>query len=139
MRKILLILFIAVCTMAFIYSANAEEMTLQKSTQSETLGSYRTLTAAEAKSKIDAGNVTVLDVRSQSEYEEGHIAGSICVPGKYLETTVPALLPDLSEPILVCSRTGWRSSAAAAALAQMGYTNISDMGGLTDWHYGLVR
>ena len=40
--------------------------------------------------------------------------------------------------ILVYCRSGRRSKLASAVLAEMGYTNIKEFGGVIDWEYGLV-
>ena len=55
-----------------------------------------------------------------------------------LRTTPPAALPDKDASILVYCRTGVRSKEAAQKLAQMGYRNIYEFGGITDWQYATV-
>ncbi len=102
-------------------------------------GQYVKITAEEAKTRMDSGDpVVVLDVRTQDEYDTGHIAGAILIPNETILDKQPALLPDLNAEILVYCRSGNRSAQAAKKLAAMGYTNVSDFGGIIDWPYEIV-
>ena len=75
----------------------------------------------------------ILDVRTQEEYDEGHIPGAICIPNETIGDQPPALLPDKDQLILVYCRSGNRSKQASAKLAALGYTNIKEFGGIIDW------
>ena len=48
-------------------------------------------------------------------------------------------MTDKNAAIIVYCRTGRRSEIAAKALIGMGYTNVADMGGISDWKYGLEK
>ena len=48
-------------------------------------------------------------------------------------------LPDKAQRIFVYCRSGARSQQAAQKLANMGYTNIVEMGGIKDWHGDVVK
>ena len=99
-------------------------------------GSWQTITAEDAKARMDSGDpVTVVDVRTDREYEEGHIPGALLLPVGQIGETPPALLPDLDAEILIYCRSGVRSAEAAEKLAALGYTNVSDFGGILDWPY----
>ncbi len=75
----------------------------------------------------------LLDVRTDAEYEQAHIANATLIPHTSLEGD-PRLPEDKSTPIFVYCRSGNRSAIAAAALADMGYTEIHDLaGGINDW------
>lgn len=95
---------------------------------------YDTITADEAKKMIDEGNVTVVDVRTQAEYDEAHLPGALCVPLDTIGSEKIAELPD-DEPLLVYCRTGVRSKLAAEKLAAIGYARVYDLGGIRDWPY----
>ena len=41
---------------------------------------YHKITAEEAKQMMDEGGVTVVDVRTEAEYKEGHIPGAVRCP-----------------------------------------------------------
>lgn len=95
---------------------------------------YRQVTPAEAirlmESEVD---FIVLDVRTQAEYDQGHIPGAICVPNETIGTEDIPQLPDKMQLILVYCRSGNRSKQAAQKLADQGYTNIVEFGGILNW------
>ena len=95
---------------------------------------YRQITQEEAGElmQADNGSVTV-DVRRQDEYDSGHIPGAILIPNESIDTARPEALPDLDQIILIYCRSGRRSKEAAQKLADMGYTNIYEFGGIIDW------
>lgn len=82
--------------------------------------------------ELDDGHV-IVDVRRQDEYAEGHIPGAILIPNESIGTTQPDVLPDLDQIILVYCRSGRRSKEAAQKLAEIGYTNVYEFGGIIDW------
>jgi rhodanese-related sulfurtransferase len=102
-----------------------------------TAAAYAKISALEAKEIIESGDSYILlDVRTQEEYDSGHIEGSILLPYTEIEQLAPEKLPDKDATILVYCRSGRRSAIASQALADMGYTHVSDMGGIQDWPYG---
>lgn len=104
--------------------------------QSPSTAKYTDITVEEAKEKIEARNVILVDVRTQEEYNEKHIDGAILIPNETITDTQPAELPDKDADILVYCRSGKRSSEAAKKLADMGYTNVYNMlGGINEWPY----
>ena len=100
---------------------------------------YKKISAADAKARMDSGDaIVILDVRTQEEYDAGHIAGAILVPNETIADKQPQLLPDLDAEILVYCRSGNRSAQAAKKLIAIGYTNVVDFGGIIDWPYDVV-
>ena len=100
---------------------------------------YKKISAADAKARMDSGDtIVILDVRTQEEYDAGHIPGAILVPNETIADKQPALLPDLDAEILVYCRSGNRSAQAAKKLIAIGYTNVVDFGGIIDWPYDIV-
>ena len=98
----------------------------------------KTLMAAEAKAQLDADEEIVLvDVRTPEEFAEGHIPGAVCVPN---ETIVDgAELPfGVDVKLFLYCRSGRRSAEAANKLAAMGYTDVTDFGGIINWPYEVV-
>lgn len=75
----------------------------------------------------------ILDVRTQEEYNSGHIPEAVCIPNESIGKEPPSLLPDKNQLILVYCRSGNRSKQAAQKLADLGYTNIVEFGGINDW------
>lgn len=99
---------------------------------------YHKITAEEAKQMMDEGGVTVVDVRTEAEYKEGHIPGAVLVPNETIGSEPPEALPELDAVLLVHCRTGVRSKQAADKLVEMGYTQVYDFGGIRDWPYDIV-
>jgi rhodanese-related sulfurtransferase len=75
----------------------------------------------------------VVDVRRQEEYDAGHIPGAILLPNESIGTEPPKELPDREQIILIYCRSGNRSKQASQKLADMGYTNIYEFGGINTW------
>ena len=89
--------------------------------------------------RIDSGaEIIILDVRTQQEYDAGHIEGAILLPNETIADTPPDALPNKDAEILIYCRSGNRSAQAAKKLVAMGYTNVYDFGGIIDWPYDVV-
>ena len=98
------------------------------------------ITPEEAKAILDAQDpFTLIDVRTQEEYDEGYIEGAILLPLGELETLAAEFLPDLNQKILVYCRSGNRSETASRLLGELGYTNVLDFGGILDWPYEIIK
>ena len=94
------------------------------------------ITAQEAKQIMDSEEgYIILDTRTEEEYDEGHIPGAIVISHDEIEEKAEQLLPDKDQLLLVYCRSGRRSKIAAEALAELGYTNIKEFGGIIDWPY----
>ena len=97
---------------------------------------YVNITAEEAKRIMDTEEgYIILDVRTQEEYDEGHIPGAIVISHEEITEKAAEVLTDRDQLILVYCRSGRRSKIAAEALAELGYTNIKEFGGIIDWPY----
>ena len=95
---------------------------------------YRQVSPAEAAELMESqSDYIILDVRTQAEYDQGHIPGAICVPNETIGTGDIPALPDKAQLILVYCRSGNRSKQAAQKLADSGYTNIVEFGGILSW------
>ena len=115
-----------------------ESMGEQENTQTEPQKeetAYHKISAAEAKEMMDQSEVTVVDVRTLQEYQEGHVPGAINIPNEEILDTEPELLNDKDATLLVYCRSGRRSKDASDKLVKMGYKNVYDFGGIIDWNY----
>ena len=103
--------------------------------------SYQQITAEEAKSMMEEQpDAVVLDVREQDEYDAGHIPGAVLLPvGTINEETAASAIPEKDTVVLVYCRSGNRSKTASQALADLGYTQIYEFGGIKDWPYEVER
>ena len=98
------------------------------------------ITASEAKQMLDEQQgYVLLDVRTEQEYAQGHIPGALLIPNTELSEKAADLLPDKEQMILVYCRSGRRSAEAARTLADMGYTQVYDFGGIIDWPYEIEK
>ena len=95
---------------------------------------YRQVTTEEAVNIMQTEeNYVILDVRTAQEFASGHIPGAVLLPNETIGTEDIPLLPDKDQLILVYCRSGNRSKQAAEKLAQLGYTNIVEFGGINSW------
>ena len=102
--------------------------------------SYQHISQEKAKEMMDAGNVLILDVREQDEYDAGHIPGAVLLPvGSIDEESAAGVIPEKDTTLLVYCRSGSRSKQAAKALAGLGYTPVYEMGGILTWPYQVER
>ena len=100
---------------------------------------YEQITPSEAKRLMDTeGDYVILDVRTEEEYDEGHIEGAVLIPDFEINSKAEGILTDKNQLILVYCRSGRRSKLAAEALVSLGYTNVKEFGGIIDWEYGTV-
>ena len=101
---------------------------------------YVNITAEEAKQIMDREEgYIILDVRTQEEYDQGHIPGAIVISHEEIAEKAEEVLTDKDQLILVYCRSGRRSKIAAEALVELGYTNIKEFGGIIDWPYEVER
>ena len=99
-------------------------------------GSYQQITQEEAKEMMDSQEVIILDVREQDEYDSGHIPGAMLLPaGTIDEATAADAIPEKDSTVLVYCRSANRSKTASSTLADLGYTNIYEFGGINTWPY----
>ena len=98
--------------------------------------SYQQITQEDAKEMMDTQEVIILDVREQDEYNSGHIPDAVLLPvGTINEDTAAEVIPEKDSIVLVYCRSGNRSKTASSTLAEMGYTNIYEFGGINTWPY----
>ena len=127
--------------LAFLLAGCGQVRSASESTDAgdEVDAGYKKITAQEAKRIMDEdAPYYLLDVRTEEEYAEKRIEGAVLIPHIRIEQEAEDMLPDKDRIILVYCRSGARSAVAAEALAQMGYTNVYDFGGIIDWPYDTI-
>ena len=78
--------------------------------------------------------VALVDVREDSEWEQGHIPGATHIPKSYIEQQIEAAVPDRGRPVVLYCASGVRSLFAGQTLAELGYTDVRSMsGGFQEW------
>ena len=134
MKRFLIILFVVIAiTIMFTGCTKMEK----RQTGTET--AYKKISAKEAKEIIESEDVIILDVRTQEEYNEGHIENSVLLPVNDISSKAEEILTDKDAKILVYCRSGNRSATASKQLIKMGYTNVYDFGGIISWPYEIVK
>ncbi len=73
----------------------------------------------------------LLDVRTEEEYNQGHIEGAYLIPVQELENRLNEIPVD--KQIIVYCRSGNRSRTAANILMENGFGMVYDMGGINSW------
>ena len=132
MRKIVCkVLSALLCIFSFV-GCNQKETTMKNT--------YEQITPAEAKGIMDSEhNYIILDVRTEEEFAEGHIAGAILIPDYEITERAEGILSDKGHQILVYCRSGRRSKNAASQLVELGYSNVKEFGGIIDWPYEITK
>ena len=125
MKKLFFLLLVVMCMVA-----------CGQTDENRQEAAYMNITAEEAKAIMDSQDgYVILDVRTQEEYDQGHIPGAILIPDYEISAKAETVLTDKNQLILVYCRSGRRSKLAAEALVKLGYTNIREFGGIIDWPY----
>ena len=143
MKKLLPLLLAAVlllagCTSA-AGSAGTGSSTAASASGSSNAATYQKITPEEAQQMLqDQPDAILLDVRTQEEYDTQHIEGATLLTDSDIASRAADVLPDKDAVILVYCRSGRRSAASSQQLAELGYTNVYDFGGIIDWPYGVV-
>ena len=124
MRYILMIALVIGGLFMFMQSGNANQ----------------TMKYEELQNKLNAQeNFVLLDVRTQEEFDAGHIAGAILLPYDEIALKAATVLPDKEKEIVLYCRSGRRSAIAKKALVELGYKDVEDFGGINRWKGELVK
>ena len=83
-------------------------------------------------------NAILLDVRQPDEYEKGHVPGARSVPLQKLRD-FSLEVTDRTTPLFVYCLSGARSARAVRALRGVGYTDVTDLGGINSYTGELER
>lgn len=133
----IVLLLLAISLIAFVIMGCAKQTSKNDGDKS---GGYQKITPAVVKERLDKGEkLIIVDVRTKEEYDDGHIPNSLLIPYDEIEAKAATLLPDKNASIIVYCRSGRRSEIAAKSLMKLGYTNVADMGAISDWKYGLEK
>jgi phage shock protein E len=74
----------------------------------------------------------VIDVRTEAEWNDGHMEGAILIPYDVIGAKIAAVAKDKTKRIYVYCRTGRRSQIAKEALEKLGYKDVKNLGSLED-------
>lgn len=92
-------------------------------------GASSTMSAAEALAKTRAGEITLIDIRTPSEWRQTGIAdGALTIDmtrKTFVQEVLSAVDGDMNAPIVLICRTGNRTGYTLKALEKLGFTNVS--------------
>lgn len=96
---------------------------------------YREVDAKEFAEEINKENRFLLDVRTQNEYNDGHIEGAKLIPVQDLQKRIAELNTVKDKTILVYCRSGNRSTVAAKILQEAGFNSVVNLRpGIKGWN-----
>lgn len=76
----------------------------------------------------------LLDLRTQAEFDSGHILDARHVPQDQLASSIETLKKYKDKVVIACCESGMRSGAGARALQAQGFTKVVNLkGGLQAW------
>lgn len=83
-------------------------------------------------------SILLLDVRTDEEYRDGHIPGSV-----HLElaraSEIASVAGDREQKLYVYCHSGSRSARACSLFKDMGYTQVKNIGGIASWRGTIVK
>ena len=89
------------------------------------------------KAKVDearSNGAKIIDVRERDEFAGGHIPGATNVPLSVFQKKFIKACPNKNAPIALHCASGARSSRAVSAARSMGYTNLTNLGGIMSYN-----
>jgi phage shock protein E len=82
--------------------------------------------------KLENNEIVLLDVREDSEWNEGYIRGALHITLGNLNTETVKDLPK-NIPIYIYCRSGRRAGEAEIKLKELGFNNAEKLGGIIEW------
>ena len=132
MKKLFIVIAVAWALLFAACSPQAENV--QETAAEEQKAEIIHNTAEEFESSMQ-GEYLLLDVRTQEEYDEGHIEGSTLIPLGELENRLDEISDYKDKPVLVYCRSGNRSLTASNTLIDNGFTDVHNLlGGIGAWN-----
>jgi rhodanese-related sulfurtransferase len=93
---------------------------------------FKNISAAELQTKLTAGQVRLVDVRTDAEVARGYIPGATKLPLHLLPLRLAEF--DRSAPVVFYCQMGGRSAQAAAFAANQGHSEVYNLqGGILAW------
>lgn len=87
---------------------------------------------SEQAARPDLTGALIIDVRTQSEYDAGHIDGAIHIPYDVIAEQISGHTTDKQQQIVVYCHSGRRSGIAHRQLREMGYEHVENAGSLAE-------
>lgn len=88
--------------------------------------------SSDAASAESDGDVYIVDVRSQKEWDGGHIEQAIHIPHTEIADRIGEVTSDKDAKIIFYCAVGGRAGKAKDILEGLGFTNVENGGGIDD-------
>ena len=80
----------------------------------------------------DKGETLIIDVRTQAEWNNGHLEGAILIPYDVIAEKIRSIVKEKHRKIYVYCRSGRRSQIAKESLEKLGYRDVVNLGSLEE-------
>lgn len=87
------------------------------------------MSQTQAQEALAAGTIVAIDVRSEAEYQAGHVPGAINVPHNQIDSHLAQIKHLKDQPVLLYCRSGRRAGLAAATLSELGFSQLYHLEG----------
>ncbi len=140
--KVILMLSIFIFSISNVIGCESKDNENKVIQQSQDTKGYENLDAKQTEKLLNEGkNILVIDVRSDNEYEKGHLINAINIPyDDDFKSELREIKDYKDKTILVYCKTGNRSEKAAVKLVDNGFKNIKNATeGIDEYNYKLVK
>jgi phage shock protein E len=131
MKLIIIVLVMLIVSGTAIFAAGRSEKVAQETSVPVAV---REPLSSEKLAEIIASedpNTYLVDVRTETEYKAGAIPTAINIPFDVIADNLPT--EDRSARIIVYCRSGNRSGIAQDTLESLGFTKVTNFGGVSNW------
>lgn len=99
----------------------------------------KTMAMKEAQNMFQHNkDIVLIDVRTEEEYKEGHIPGSLLIPLDKA-ANISTIVPDKKKTLFVYCLSGGRSKNACGIFQKLGYLDVTNIGGIASYSGELER
>lgn len=122
MKKVIMLMFLSL----FICSCESNKATITK------------VDCVKSVELMNEGAI-LIDVRSVQEYNSYHLNDAINIDYQQIESKIASEVPDKEQKIIVYCQSGTRSNTAANTLIELGYTNVYDLGAISNCSDNVIK
>ena len=98
-----------------------------------------TISPEEAREYLTNSNYQFIDVRTDDEYDSGHIPNSMHIPLHQIQDRMSEIDSLKNKNIIAYCRSGARSSKATKILVEAGFDVLNLSGGVLSWKGDLTK
>ena len=141
--KVLGIVSILILSLGFIAGCSSKNKVNNTIQQSEETKGYENIDGKQTEKLLNSDkDVLIIDVRSEYEYEKGHLLNAINLPydDDDFKSELNEIIDYKDKTVLVYCRSGNRSEKAAVKLVDNGFKNVKNVtDGVDEYDYKLVK